>query len=202
MKIFFIICLIFPFSLRAENRKIPTSCKGSQCVKEPYYIDIRSIEDGKYIYFSIKSPKSEFECKTISVTETENIPPSVVQGIPHSSYSNETDGKGFKSFKFKIKSNSDFYTYIYFTLNANIKTDIEISLDQIGDQNSSIVKYILIAFGGVVLLSCLICFIYYYCKCRQNSESESEPGSGPGPVSDADKLILNIHGKAGNIGVD
>ena len=202
MKIFFIICLIFPFSLRAENRKIPTSCKGSQCVKEPYYIDIRSIEDGKYIYFSIKSLQSEFECKTISITYTDKIPPSQVQGLSHSSDSNEIDGKGYKSYKFKIKSTSNFDNYIYFTLNANIETDIEISIDQIGELKDSIVKYLLIAFGGVVLLACLICVIYYYCKCRQSSKSESEPDSGPGPDSDADKLILNIHGKAGNIGVD
>ena len=202
MKIFFIICLIFPFSLRAEYRKIPTSCEGTQCVNEPYYIDITSIENGKNIYFSIKSPQSEFECNTISKTETNKIPPSEVQGIPHSSYSNEIDGEGYKSYKFKIKSNSNFYDYIYFTLNANIKTDIVISINQIGDQKNSIVKYILIALGGVVLLSCLICFIYYYCKCCQSSESKSEIVSRPAPVTDSDKLILDIHGKAGNIGID
>ena len=191
MKIFFIICLIFPFSLRAEYRKIPTSCEGTQCVNEPYYIDITSIENGKNIYFSIKSPQSEFECKTISIIYANEIPPSTYQSFSHSSYSNEIDGEGYKSYKFKIKSNSDYYHYIYFTLNANIRSDIVISIDQLGNEMNSIVKYILIALGCAALFCCLICCCYYCKRCQSR-------GSGSGSSSGSGRLV-DVYGYIGTI---
>ena len=156
---------------------------------------MRSIENGKNIYFSIKSPNSEFVCKTISIIYANEIPPSTYQSYSHSSYSNEIDWEGYKSYKFKIESNSDYNNYIYFTLNANIRTDIVITIDQIGDKMSSVVKYILVIILVCAPFFCCLIFCCYYCKRCQSSGSGSVSGSGSGK-------LLDVFGYLGTIRID